>query len=348
MSGPEPIVLSRMLYGLEAFLGPSVPLDELLIASGLPLTATALNDDDAFLPLSKVAMLYERAADRSHRPCLGMQFAETLPIGATGAYGFLIANAPTTREAFENVAHYIGTVARPMNTEFKVDTDGVGHLTWAYPDELTGAALQYLTLTITLIIERVRCSAGENWVPLRLDLMHREPSCPELIKRHFGERVRFNQLRNEMLVDPTTLARRAEKADQLLYRAIRQGANAELATLTMPHDTLTSVRRIIQQRLAHGPPDLEAVATAMGLKKGRQLQWKLEQEGTTFEKELGETRRLMAERLLATTDLSMTQIAGSVGFSELSSFTRAAKQWFGVSPSEYRANSRKVSRPPDA
>ena len=344
MSGLEPIILSRMLYGLGAFLGPGISLDELLAASGLPLTAVAISDDDTFLPLRQVAELLERAAEASGRPCFGIEFAESLPIGATGAFGFLIAHAPNTREAFENVALYVGTVTRPMTAEFNVDTDGVGHLAWAYPNALEGAAIQYLTLTLTLIIERLRCSAGDNWVPLRVDLMHREPSCTELIRRHFGERVRFNQPRNELLVDPTTLARRPENADSLLYRAVRQGANAELATLTEPHDTATGVRRIIQQRLAHGPPDLEGVAAAMGLKKGRQLQWKLEQEGTTFEKELGETRRLMAERLLATTDLSMTQIAGSLGFSELSSFTRAAKLWFGVSPSEYRTNSRIVSR----
>ena len=71
----------------------------------------------------------------------------------------------------------------------------------------------------------------------------------------------------------------------------------------------------------------------------RQLQWKLEQDETTFEKEVSETRRLLAERLLTSTDLTMTQIAAAVGFSELSSFTRAcSKTWFGVSPREYRAS----------
>jgi AraC-like DNA-binding protein len=340
MQGTEPIVLSRVLYGLEAFLGAEVSLDGLLEASGLQVKAATLQNDDSFLPMRNVADLFERAAEATGRPCFGIEFADSLPVGATGQFGFLIANAPTARSAFENVAQYISAVTRPMTLAFAVDAQGIGHLTWRYPDELAGAVVQYASVTLTLIIKRLRFSAGDDWVPMRLDLMHRQLPCASLVKRYYGDRVRFNQSHYELVVDPTTLARVNPRADALLYRAVRMGADAEIAGIASPNDTIASVRRMIQQHLSQGPPDLEQAALAMGLKKGRQLQWKLEQEGTTFEKELSETRRVMAERLLSTTDLSMTQIAESVGFSELSSFTRAAKLWFGVTPREYRAKSR--------
>ena len=198
------------------------------------------------------------------------------------------------------------------------------------------------------MIKRLRWSAGPGWTPLRLDLAHRELPCRERWVAFFGDRVRFDRPVNALWIDPTTLARRSTTADARLYSAMRVACAAEIETYATPRNTTTDVRRSIQQRLAGRAPDLEAIAEAMSL-TGRQLQWKLEQEGTTFEAELGETRRLTAERLLATTDLSMTQIASAVGFSELSSFTRACtRTWFGISPSEYRAKSRWTSSVPAA
>ena len=336
------VIRSRMLHGLPEFLeARGVAISGLLDAAGLPSFDAMLDGDD--IPLVKVARLFELAADATGRPCFGMEFADTYQVGASGPYGFLIAHAPTVRVAFENVALYVGTVARPMDVNFSVDADGIGHMTWVYPIGLAGAILQYTTFTLTLIIKRLRWSAGDDWVPLRVDVMHRDMPCAALYRSVYGERIRFNQAHNQMLVDPTTLARRSTSADPHLYRAVQIAANAELASLASPNDTISSVRRLIQQRLQGGAPELDDVASAMGLKKGRQLQWKLEQDGTTFETELAETRRLVAERLLATTDLTMTQIAASVGFSELSSFTRASKHWFGVAPSEYRASSRLVT-----
>ncbi|HEX6241184.1 MAG TPA: helix-turn-helix transcriptional regulator, partial [Polyangiales bacterium] len=72
----------------------------------------------------------------------------------------------------------------------------------------------------------------------------------------------------------------------------------------------------------------------------RTLQRRLDEHGTSF-RELAEVaRREATERLMADPKLSLLDIALLVGFSEQSAFNRAARRWFGVTPSEFRAHKR--------
>ena len=68
----------------------------------------------------------------------------------------------------------------------------------------------------------------------------------------------------------------------------------------------------------------------------RALQRELEKANTSFRDLVDETRKSMARQYLADTSLPLTEIAFMLGFSELSAFSRAARSWFGVSPSELR------------
>jgi len=63
---------------------------------------------------------------------------------------------------------------------------------------------------------------------------------------------------------------------------------------------------------------------------------KLKAENISFMEIKDRLRKHKAMSLLRTTDLSVTSISYSLGFSEASSFTRAFKKWTGDSPNEYR------------
>lgn len=95
------------------------------------------------------------------------------------------------------------------------------------------------------------------------------------------------------------------------------------------------VRAAIDSILSE-PLDVEALANATHL-SARSLFRKFKAEtGMT----LGEYQRFkrleLAANLLVTTDLSITEIGGEVGFSETASFSRAFSQYHSISPSEFR------------
>lgn len=68
----------------------------------------------------------------------------------------------------------------------------------------------------------------------------------------------------------------------------------------------------------------------------RKLQRRLSDEGTTFQKQLNHTRKLLAKHYLSKTAMGSDEIACLLGYLELSSFLRTFSFWCGQSPSEWR------------
>jgi AraC-like DNA-binding protein len=68
----------------------------------------------------------------------------------------------------------------------------------------------------------------------------------------------------------------------------------------------------------------------------RTLHRRLRQQGTSFRQVLDEIRYDTARHLLQLTDMPLLQVATSLGYSDVTTFTRAFKRWSGASPGRYR------------
>ena len=68
----------------------------------------------------------------------------------------------------------------------------------------------------------------------------------------------------------------------------------------------------------------------------RTLQRTLQKEGTSFNALLNSTRMDLAKQYVRDREISFTEIAFLLGFTESSTFSRAFKRWTGKSPREYR------------
>ena len=80
----------------------------------------------------------------------------------------------------------------------------------------------------------------------------------------------------------------------------------------------------------------------------RTLQRRLEDESSSFGQLLNDTRRGLAVQYLNRLHLSLAETAYLLGFSEQSSFFRACKRWFEVSPGQYRNQLRRAFGPSDS
>jgi AraC-like DNA-binding protein len=348
MRDQEPVIRSSVFDGIEQFVareGLAIDVAALMTAHGLDPALT--KSSDLYVPLDPVSRVLERAAILSGRPCFGLEYASHYRIGASGSLGYVITNSPTMQEAIDNLIRYIHAFTSPMHIEFRAEPGGVGYIEWTFALEFTAAMPQYVSFALGAVIERLRRIAGPDWTPLQVELIHRELPCPEIYRGVFGSRVRFDAAHNRMWLDPTTLAKRHDQQDELLYRTARIAAEAELKVYAdrRQQSGRFSIKKRVRDYLSTvlatgGPFELDQTAAALGLEP-RPLQYALEQADTSFSEELSETRRMIAEHLLTATDQSMTEIAAAVGFSELSSFTRACRElWFGMSPSKFRARVR--------
>ena len=95
-------------------------------------------------------------------------------------------------------------------------------------------------------------------------------------------------------------------------------------------------REMIIRRLPDGEPRRDEIASELCMSE-RTLQRRLEEEGTSFIQLMDDTRRELAEQYLGRLQLSLAQAAYLLGFADQSSFFRACRRWFDLSPGQYRS-----------
>ena len=147
--------------------------------------------------------------------------------------------------------------------------------------------------------------------------------------------LRFEATSNGFVVPSELLLLPNPSADPNLHQIMRQYAERMLADLPGASSTTSQVREIVAKRLAQGTPSAPAVARELSMSR-RTLARRLEQEGTSFTELLEDVRRCMAMHYVRRTDMSMTEIAYNLGFSQQSAFHRAFRRWTGQTPLEYR------------
>ena len=93
---------------------------------------------------------------------------------------------------------------------------------------------------------------------------------------------------------------------------------------------------MIIRRLPDGEPRRNEVAGELRMSE-RTFQRRLEEEATSVLQLLDDTRRELAEQYLGRLHLSLAQAAYLLGFADQTSFFRACKRWFDLSPGQYRS-----------
>lgn len=338
---PEPPYISAKIFdGFAPFLAErGVDLASLLDALDIdPQSFLNLNFD---MHLSQVAALLELAAQEANDPCLGLHWAEAFTPGATGAFGYLLLNAGTLREAMQAVAHYLNLVVHPAKVSFEEEADQ-GALRWYLSSLTTTSTTQYVSFSVAATVLRLRAVAGPSWIPLAVELTPRELPCTETVRRIFGPNVYFSSRINAVCADRQSLDIKSATSDRRLFDLIGQLGEHLLDQRPSRADIVTQCQKSIVNRLRDGEATLEKAALDLDL-PARALQSKLALEDTTFEALLQDTRKDLAIGYLRESDLTLTDIALLLGFSELSAFSRATQRWFGMSPRAYRQELRKIA-----
>lgn len=327
------IVRSSILCGFREVLAAR-GLDAVAVLDAVGIAPAMLDDPSSELPLDSVALLMERAAERADDPGLGLALAEAYPAGATGLLGYIFMHAPTLRDALQSFARYSAFLLDPSPVTFREEAD-VARLSWCFPIRQATRHVQLASFISALMVLRLRRIAGRDWYPLAVAVEHPELPCASKLHRILGPRVQFNARENSIAIEPSVLVRTADGADPRLYRILLETGDAKLQELATRPDIVARTARAIAETLGTDPPLLDHIAARMQMTP-RTLQSRLARERTTFERILGETRRNLAERYLRDSDLSLTEIAFLLGFSEQSAFTRAARGWFGRPPRQLR------------
>lgn len=123
--------------------------------------------------------------------------------------------------------------------------------------------------------------------------------------------------------------------DDSMWNYFEPELSKRLSELDVDASMSARARTALTELLPGGACGIEDVAAKLGISK-RTLQRKLSGEGTTFQKQLNNTREMLAIHYIRNTKLSTNDVAYLLGYQEVNSFLRAFTVWTGKSISEYK------------
>jgi AraC-like DNA-binding protein len=170
---------------------------------------------------------------------------------------------------------------------------------------------------------------------LTVRLPYRKPRHVVEYHEFFRAPIEFGALGTALLVKAKDLECPIAQCDETLGGYLDRLAEQLLTPVGHDDTVREQVRRFLWSELPDGVPALDIVARRIGMSP-RTLQRRLRDAGTTFNRLLVEFRRDAAPALLRDGRLAVSEVAFLLGYEDPSSFQRAFRQAFGVSPRAFR------------
>lgn len=181
-------------------------------------------------------------------------------------------------------------------------------------------------------IHIVRQFAGANWLPATMAFEARY--APSAQTRSSWPNTRFLSGQAASWIDvPISFLSLPNLANELPV------SPADNEVGPSGNDIISALRLMLPSYLDEGAPSVAEVAEIAGISV-RSLQRKLSGAGLSYSDLLGAARFENAARLLRDSDAKIIEIAFSSGYADPAHFTRAFRRISGITPREYRSQSR--------
>jgi AraC-like DNA-binding protein len=303
------------------------------LLKGLPVTAADLANPATRVPLRVCEAIVARAHALTHEPALAVHVGTQMRLSSHGFLGFAAMTASTVREACELATRFASTRTSAIGLSLYVEGDTAA-ITLEERTPL-GELQQFFIIALAVGLWRL----GESLTGKVLDgVVECAFAEPPYIKGlpHAG-RIRFNCPNHRLVFPAASLALPLVTADPVALELAREQCERELAQ--MVDAGLPARVRVALGAKGDAPPSLIAIAKELRMSP-RTLKRKLAEHDTTFTQIRDDLRRQRALLLLDNRQLTISDIAAKLGYSELPNFTRAFRKWTGQTPLAYRERPR--------
>ena len=327
------VVRAGALQGFpELVLSLSGDPDRLLAGRGIE----SVGDPEALISLEATTRLLEDAATELACPDFGLRLGRQQNPDVLGTLAVVILNAPTVSRALADATQYL-FVHSPAY-ELVVDETspldpGCATIRFGVDLDDFSPQRQLIDGCLAVTFEFVRLMSLTPFVLRAVSLPHTPVAAPRTYREYFDAPVHFGQPYAGLHVDRHLLDVDLRPA----AASLRAVALQRILSNYHPskHTTADLVRHALTQTLGMTRGTKSEIAALISMHP-RTLQRRLDELGTSFESIRDEVYRRTALHYLRETDIALAQVAGAMGYSEHSAFTRACGRWFGRPPSAVR------------
>jgi AraC-like DNA-binding protein len=315
----------------EALRSEGLDVAALLDEAGLD--AAMLSDPDSRFPTERVSLLWQLAVARSGNPAISLANSNVAKPASFDLVGYAMMSSPHLLGILERLTRYVAVVSDAASLAIAEADEGCRMIL-----ELSGGGQlvprQRFEFDLMTVLSFCRWVINRDLRPLALELRFPPPADLRPYQDAFRCPLRFGAPVNALLFARADIMTPLPTAHPVLARMHERIVSEQLQRLD--HAPISRrARATIISRLPDGEPGRTDVARALEMSE-RSLQRRLKEEGTSFLRLLDDTRRELARQYLGQTDVSLADTAFLLGFADQSSFFRASRRWFGVSPRQYR------------
>ncbi len=321
----QTIYSERMFSRFEKELGPCA--DEL----GIP--RSIFQRPDVEFSIEDYYRLLECAAS-SVDPHIGLSMGKTLRVSDLGALGHAVEAATTVGYGLSLLVRYLYVFAHANVIRLDVGKE-IFVLGYNLTDSHLAIHQQDVELAMSLMAKTIRDISGRQLNPTLVDFAHSRPDYDKQLQAHFGCEVRYDRGFNRLQYSAHVLEMPAQNPDPSLLQALEFYLADRFKLRSEDGDLLDKVNHLIATSLGGGVPEIEVIATTLGLSR-RTLQRRLSEAGAVFSDMIDAVRREIAQDYVLHSDHSLTDISLMLGYQEQSSFSRAFRRWTNASPQQLR------------
>ena len=182
-----------------------------------------------------------------------------------------------------------------------------------------------------LLLDLIRTGTGQEIVPVHVGTpyVYEEDSVSL-----FGCQVEQME-GNELVFKKSDLEKPFLTSNNVMLDYLEPQLKERLAEAMTSESFTGIVQQKLYQAIPSGSFTIEDIAASLGI-SSRTLQRNLTAEGTKFNQELQNVQKILAFGYFKNPEMTTEDVTYLLGYSEVSSFSRAFKKWTGQTISEYR------------
>jgi AraC-like DNA-binding protein len=286
------------------------------------------------LKTEEVFAFWRAVGEVSTDPAIGLLLGTETKTERFHLTGIAALASESLGAAVDQMARYKQLTCPEEILQKKDDDEWSIQFRWLLAEELEPPVL--IECAFSWMLSIARHGTGTRLSPLRVEFLQPRAHA-KTIERHFGCRVVCGAPKNAIVFRTSDAQQRFVTRNAELLAVLAPQFEEELKRDADDENFVERVRLAVQQHLTGRRPNIEDIAGALHI-SARTLQRRLQDEGSSFQRVLGEARRHLARHYLNNSTLELNEAAYLLGYEDGNSFVRAFRSWEGVPPARWREN----------
>ncbi len=303
------------------------------ILAELKISEEFSESDHSRIDRDTLQKLWGALVEKTNNPLIGVEVGLSVDPSDLGPLGYAMKYSNTVGEAVDKLVEH----SVVLGHDIIITKETLGNVV-----EIEMGAPVYLRPTpwvvhcwISILMTVIHQVAGRTVKPLSVALPSHPDICIDTLSTMWHTPVCSDESRFVMSYCKSDMDLHLAQAEAKLASALTAHTEALHEKVAQQLDLVDRIEESFGRLIASGQLGIGTVAEDLGMPE-RKLQRLLQSEGHTFSALLTDYRQKQAEDLLKSTSYAVAEISNLLGYSNVSSFTRAFSKWHDESPMGYR------------